>query len=218
MKQIFLNLFFILALTACKVDNSQKNQLTLDKDSLKSTAIKNDSIQPIKIFNIVYDSVQEYDSGQLPLLLKNLDFSFKDYSLVKDQEYIDSRLHAYQDRRFAKSLMSDFDNENFTKTSYINVAFLTEKQSKINRNIRVEEWFFNEEATAISCLESLKSYREREIHFKFISWIWVRQKNKLFLIFTTDYMVDSKPMQTVKSHLLATINKVEKEYDILEMD
>ncbi len=114
--------------------------------------------------------------------------------------------------------MNDFYNENFTKTTQKNVSFLTKEQFKVQGNIRVEEWFFKDEATAISCIKSLKSYREREIHFKFISWIWIQQKNKLFFIFTTDFMVDSEPMQTMKLHLLDVIKEGKQDYDIIEMD
>lgn len=218
MKQIFINLFIILTLNGCKGNTNQSKELISDEVSLKSTEKKSDSIRPIKIYNIVHDSNQNNNSEQLSLFIENLDNSYKDESLIKDEEYINRRLKSYQSKRFAKSLMNDFDNENFTKTTQINVSFLTKEQPEIQGGIRVEEWFFKDEATAISCIKSLNSYREREIHFKFISWIWIQQKNKLFFVFTTDFMVDSEPMQTIKLHLLDVIKKGEEDYDIIEMD
>ncbi len=218
MKQIFINLFIILILSGRKGNTNQSKELILDDVYLKSTEKKSDSIRPIKIYNIIHDNNQNNNSEQLSLFIENLGSSYKDESLIKDEEYINRRLKSYQSKRFAKTLMNDFDNENFTKTTQINVTFLTKEQSKIRGNIRVEEWFFEDEEKAVSCIKSLNSYREREIHFKFISWIWVQQKNKLFFVFTTDFMVDSEPMQTIKLHLLGIIKKGEDDYNIIEMD
>ncbi len=125
MKQIFINLFIILTLNGCKGNTNQSKELILDEVYLKSTEKKSDSIRPIKIYNIVHDNNQKNNSEQLSLFIKNLESSYKDQSLIKDEEYINRRLKSYQSKRFAKSLMNDFDNENFTKTTQINVSFLT---------------------------------------------------------------------------------------------
>ncbi len=217
MKQIFINLFIILMLNSCKGTNNENKALILKETSSKNTEKKRDSIRPIKIYNILYDSIQNNDSEQLSSFNESLKNLYKDASLIKDAEYINRRLKDYQSKRFAKSLSNDFDNNNFTKTTQINVSFLIKEQQKIPGDIRVEEWYFKDKAAAISCIKSLNSYREREIHFNFISWIWIRQKNKLFFVFTTDFMVDSEPMQTIKLHLLDIIKKEGKEYDIIEM-
>ncbi|WP_276166074.1 hypothetical protein [Zobellia alginiliquefaciens] len=213
MKRIYITLFSVLTFCSCKSANNKTKlipeQLTVQSDSVSET--------PIKVFNVLFDSVQTDAVEQLTLLNESLSSLYKDAEAVEDEEYVTRRLNNYKAKRFAGTLAQDFDNSDFTKATRLNVSFLTKKEENPKGSIKVEEWFFKEENTAKSCFQSLQNYREREIHFKFISWIWVQQNNKLFLIFSTDFVVDSEPMQTIKQHLIGMLKK-QGEYNSIEMD
>ncbi|CAM3330368.1 hypothetical protein [Zobellia roscoffensis] len=213
MKQIYITLFSILTFCSCKSANN-KNKLIPEQLAVQSDSV---SETPIKVFNVLFDSVQTDAVEQLTLLNESLSSLYKDAEAVADEEYVTRRLNNYKAKRFAGTLAQDFDNSDFTKATRLNVSFLTKNEENPKGNIKVEEWFFKDENTANSCFQSLQNYRKREIHFKFISWIWVQQKNKLFLIFSTDFVVDSKPMQTIKQHLIGMLKK-QGEYNLIEMD
>ncbi|MBU2945432.1 hypothetical protein [Zobellia uliginosa] len=213
MKHILSILFSVLTFCSCKSANNQNKlipgQSTVQNDSVAET--------PIKVFNVQFDSIQTDAAEQLALLNESLSGLYKDAAAIEDEAYVTRRLSNYKAKRFAGTLAQDFENNDFTKATQLNVSFLTQNQENPKENIKVEEWFFKDENTANSCFQSLQNYREREIHFKFISWIWVQQDNKLFLIFSTDFVVDSKPMQTIKQHLIGMLKK-QGEYNLIEMD
>nr|MUH41287.1 hypothetical protein [Zobellia laminariae] len=213
MKQIGIILFSVLTFCSCKSANNQNKlipeQLTVQNDSVAET--------PIKVFNVQFDSVQTDAVEQLALLNESLSSLYKNADAIADEADVTRRLNNYKAKRFAGTLAQDFDNSDFTKATRLNVSFLTKNEEHPKGNIKVEEWFFKDENSAKSCFQSLQNYREREIHFKFISWIWVQQNNKLFLVFSTDFVVDSEPMQTIKQHLIGMLKK-QGEYNLIEMD
>ncbi len=213
MKQIIIIIFISAALYSCKENSNHKK--TQKQESL---TFKNDSVSKsfIKVFSIVFDSIYTNDSRQLTLLNSSLRGLYKEDSFIHSKENLQRQINDYKSKKFEESLAKDFNNNAFTKATQINVSFLTKEQQDVLGNIRVEEWFFKDEKTAESCFKSLASYGEREIHFKTINWIWVQQKNKIFLISTADYAVDSEPMQSIKQHLI-NILKQQGEYNIIEM-
>ncbi|WP_289039937.1 hypothetical protein [uncultured Zobellia sp.] len=213
MKQVLITLFSVLSFCSCKSANNQSKLIP------EQSTVQNDSVTetPIKVFTVLFDSVQTDAVEQLTQLNERLNRAYKDAGDIKGEEYIERRLNNYKAKRFAGTLAQDFDNSDFTKATQLNVSFLTKNEENPNGNIKVEEWFFKDEDTANSCFQSLQNYREREIHFQFISWIWVQQNNKLFLIFSTDFVVDSKPMQTIKQNLIDLVKERGK-YNLIEMD
>ncbi|WP_400073777.1 hypothetical protein [Zobellia russellii] len=213
MKQVLITLFSVLSFCSCKSANNQSKLIP------EQSTVQNDSVTetPIKVFTVLFDSVQTDAVEQLTQLNERLNRAYKDAGDIKGEEYIERRLNNYKTKRFAGTLAQDFDNSDFTKATQLNVSFLTKNEENPNGNIKVEEWFFKDENTASSCFQSLQNYREREIHFQFISWIWVQQNNKLFLIFSTDFVVDSKPMQTIKQNLIDLVKERGK-YNLIEMD
>ncbi|MDO6819489.1 hypothetical protein [Zobellia sp. 1_MG-2023] len=213
MKQVLITLFSVLSFCSCKSANNQSKLIP------EQSTVQNDSVTetPIKVFTVLFDSVQTDAVEQLTQLNERLNRAYKDAGDIKGEEYIERRLNNYKAKRFAGTLAQDFDNRDFTKATRLNVSFLTKNEENPNGNIKVEEWFFKDEDTANSCFQSLQNYREREIHFKFISWIWVQQNNKLFLVFSTDFVVDSNPMQTIKHHLIGMLKK-QGEFNLIEMD
>ena len=213
MKQVLITLFSVLSFCSCKSANNQSKLIP------EQSTVQNDSVTqtPIKVFTVLFDSVQTDAVEQLTQLNERLNRAYKDAGDIKGEEYIERRLNNYKAKRFAGTLAQDFENTDFTKATRLNVSFLTKNEENPNGNIKVEEWFFKDENTANSCFQSLQNYKGREIHFKFISWIWVQQNNKLFLIFSTDFVVDSNPMQTIKNHLIGMLKK-QGEFNLIEMD
>ena len=213
MKQVLITLFSVLSFCSCKSANNQSKLIP------EQSTVQNDSVTqtPIKVFTVLFDSVQTDAVEQLTQLNERLNRAYKDAGDIKGEEYIERRLNNYKAKRFAGTLAQDFENTDFTKATRLNVSFLTKNEENPNGNIKVEEWFFKDENTANSCFQSLQNYKGREIHFKFISWIWVQQNNKLFLIFSTDFVVDSKPMQTIKQGLIDLVKERGK-YNLIEMD
>jgi hypothetical protein len=212
MKLTTIILLGFLALWGCnKKNNSDKNSIS------KKVVLSNDSLPKtsIKVFRIVYDSTYLSISEKLPKLNKSLTNQFKESKYVKDKEYINEWIQNCKDKDFAKVLAKDFENYDFTKTTQIDVSFLTYQQKYLGE-VKIEEWSFREEYVAISCINAFKNYWEREIHFKSINWIWIQQKNKLFFISTIDYRTSSKPMQTIKQNLINILKK-QGEYNIIEM-
>ena len=213
MKRIIIIVLSFTIFWACKENGDQNS-----KTEPEPTSIKNDSaLTPqIKVFTIVHDSTSINDTEQLTELINGLDKSYKEDKHIQDEEFITESLDSYKRRKFAKHLAKELENESFTKAIQTNVSFLVAEHDGRSGSIKVEEWIFKEESTAISCFESLPRHLERSIRYKFISWIWVRQKNKLFLVFTMDYNVDSEPMQTTKQYLTNFL-KENGEYEVFEM-
>lgn len=207
-------LLFFTCLWACKKKSYN------DTHSIpKEIVLSNDSISnppSIKVFHIIYDKNHFNTSGQLALLNKSLTTLFNTSKHVKDKENLKERLNSYKRRETAQVLAKDFENNAFTKATQIDVSFLSYQQ-KFSGDIKIEEWHFREENEAKSCFNTFNNYWEREIHFKSINWIWLQQKNKLFFISTIDYRTNSKPMQTIKQHLIDILKK-QGEYSIIEMD
>ncbi len=214
MKKVIIVVCILAALYSCKKNNSPKN--TKKQESL---TVKNDSIpkKPIKIYNIVFDSVYTNQTEKLTSLINSLDKSYREYTFINNEQSLKNEIKMYKLKQFQKTLAKDFDNDNFERTTQIDFSFLKKEQKDRFGGIRVEEWYFENEDTAESCFKSLINYEEREIHFKTINWIWVQQKNKMFLISTTDYTVDSEPMQSIKQHLVNILKKQGK-YNLIEMD
>ena len=212
MKQLTI---FILGFTifwGCKENNSQNG-----KTPITETELKTDSVfrQPIEVFSIVHDSTFNGDTEQLTELLNGLDKSYEENKDLIEETYFEGYLDSYKRKGFLKMLARDFENDSFVNVTQTSVSFLTCEEGDRLVNLRIIEWNFDKESTAKSCFDSLTTYSNRDIYFKVISWIWIQQKNKLFLVFTTDSMVDSEPMQNAKRHLIDNL-KERGEYRTVE--
>ncbi|MBU3024691.1 hypothetical protein [Zobellia galactanivorans] len=213
MKQIISILLVLLIFCSCKESKNQNTEQITNRLEQKKDSV---SEPPIKIIGVVFDSIYKNPSVQLNTINESLNELYKEAKKINNKEYLDRRINDIKLKRFAKSLAKQFDNDDFTRATQINASFLTKKEQKNPGDVRIEEWYFKDENTAKSCFESLIEYEERELYFNFISWIWVQQNNKLFLIFTTEFNVDEEPMQTVKRHLTDVLSK-QGEYGIIEM-
>lgn len=213
MKQAIFILLGLTVLWGCKEDTKQVTKQTTEHLTLKKDSVPK---SPIRVFSIVHDSTYVNDHERLTELNVSLNKSYKEDKHVQDGEYLTETLESYKQKRFAKHLAKEFENDNFTGATQTNVTFLAHEGGERTGNIRVAEWYFKEEATAQSCFENLPSHLEKSIRYKFISWIWVQQKNRLFLISTMNYNVETEPMQTVKQHLIDVLKKY-GDYKLFEM-
>ncbi|CAZ94358.1 hypothetical protein [Zobellia galactanivorans] len=213
MKQLIIILLAITLFSACKENTKQKPETHLKQSISKTDSV---SRSPIKVFTIIHDSTSIGGMEQLTKLNKGLDQSFKENKDVLDEQWLKESLDSYERMGFKKVLARDFENNSFVKATQTHVSFLAPEREGTTGTINLEEWHFEDEATAISCFESLTTYREREIYYKVINWIFVRKKNKLFLIFGFHFNVDSEPMRTVKQHLIDDL-KGQGEYEVIEI-
>ena len=213
MKQIISIFSILLIFCSCKENKSQNTKQISELSVQKEDIVLE---PPIKIIGVVFDSIHKNPSVQLKTINESLQEFYKEAEKIKNEEYLGRRINDIKLQRFAKSLAKQFDNNDFTRATQINASFLTMKEQQTSGDVRVEEWYFKDENEAKSCFKSLIEYKERELYFKFISWIWIQQNNRLFLIFTTEFNVDAKPMQTVKLHLIDVLKKQGK-YGIIEM-
>jgi len=194
-------LFFLLILIGCKKERKQE-KVNIEKTPASAKTIVDDTIDSIKVFNVSYTKGElSNKTEKISKITKNLQPDFIEYPFTNDPDQLENTKLGYKSKSFLKTLARDFKNEKFLDAESIHYAYLLPNNKKTNY-ISIEEWYFQDSQKAKSCFESLKKYNEAEINFKTINWIWVYQENKIFLIFSTDYIVTDPEMQDIKQELI----------------
>lgn len=207
-------LFLLLgSFFACKKNTSKNPVQPSNKPIVQINSTENDTIKPIKIYSILIDSANAKFSKEFLFLSEKLSKPFKDDSKTKNPHDFQLELKYMEENVFAKKLAEDFKNTNFIKVKNILISFL--KKDK-HTSISLEEWQFESEKEATSCMNSLKKYESVTIHFKAFNWIWIQQKNKLYLVSSIQDRPFTEPMQTVKQNLIDILKK-QGEYSIIEI-
>ncbi len=197
---------------ACKKNTPTKETSKIKEPEISKTdtIFKND----IKVFNVSFDSLYVKNTEVINKLNNVISSSFNEHKVVNDEPTLKRRLEGYRSKSFAKILARDFENENFIKAINFNISFLSEKDVEFPRRIVIEEWSFKDAQTAKLCFDSFEDYKEKGIHLVAFNWIWILQKNKLFLISSLYCEPESKPMQLLKSELIKLIGE---KYKSIEM-
>lgn len=207
MKNISILFLILVSVFSCKKDigknkTQAKNEAIVHVDSVNN--IVRDSIE---IFIIDLANTKPELSKELLTLNENLSEFFEDYSKKMSLGTLKEYLRDIKEEEIPKVLSRDLENPNFTKAKSIQVSFLSKKEEGQQGEIIVEEWQFESEKEAVSCINSFKNYKGQPIHYKATNWIWVQQKNKLYFISTIEFRSSAKPMQQIKKELLSILEK-----------
>lgn len=138
-------------------------------------------------------------------ITNNIQSDFVAYPFNKDGNELEETKTIYRSKGFLKTLASDFKNEDFLAVASINYALVVPKTNTKSDYISIQQWQYTDTEKAKSAFESLKNYKEAEIHFKTINWIWVYQKDTIYLVFARNFMVTDVEMQSIKNAILKTI-------------
>lgn len=194
-------LFFILI--ACKKDTKTNKPLV----KINAKEIINSQEVPIPVYNILFDSITNKTSSEkISAIIKKIQPDFIAYPFGKDSNKLNETKKGYRSKSFLKMLSNSFKNDNFLDVKSNHFSFVVPSHDKEADYISIQEWFFNDSKIAKSCFESLKTYKEREIYFKRINWIWVYQENKIYLVFARNLNVKDPEMQTIKKAIIETVS------------
>lgn len=174
-------------------------------DKLNQVDTKNDE-STIPIYEVVFDSSKEISGHILKDVLPTISKSFDAYPYTSSSNELKEKIENLEAKRFLISLAKDFDNKTFESVKAIDFVNVSPNDSK-NESIQIEQWSFENKGIATSCFESLTSFKEREIHFMTVNWIWLQQEDKILLISSANYGVNSKEMQIIKKAIAEEIKK-----------
>ena len=169
-----------------------------------STEKINDDRDALKTYAVLFDTALSYKGENVNTLALRLASHFENYRFTNSSDERKERTKEIKAGSFLKLLANDFKNEHFTKAAAIYFSYIVPQGERYDY-LKVEEFYFKDEAQAGSCFESLKNYESVTIHFKTINWIWVRQANSLFLISALNYNTGSDVMQKVKEDLTKSL-------------
>ena len=217
MKNTFILFLLLGSFFACKKNISKNTVQTNNKPIVQIDSTDNLVRDSIEIFIIGLGNTKPKISKELLTLNENLSKSFKDYSKITTTGILKGYLTDIKEKELPKVLEMDLENPNFTKAKNMQVSFLSKKQEDQQGLITLEQWQFESEKEAISCIDSFKNYKGQTIHYMSTNWIWVQQKNKLYLISTIEFRPSAEPMQTIKQNLIDILKK-QGEFNIIEMD
>lgn len=204
--------FLFTLLISCNNTALEKNdELTIENNKTVVNTINQeqdltqDIIQDsIKTYSVVFDTNKTITDNTFKQISHELAHDYDNYQFLSSSNELEELTKEMQTKNFLNLLASDFQNENFQKATKINFSFLVPKEEKY-QYIKLEKIYFKDNNTAASCFESLKNYKEMEIHIMSINWIWIQQENSLILISALNHKVTSKQMQTIKQHLIKSI-------------
>ncbi|MCV6631235.1 MAG: hypothetical protein OIF50_15395 [Flavobacteriaceae bacterium] len=199
MKNIIILVLCIGSVISCK-EQPKKNTLQTNKISVKDS-VETIVEEPIQTFSITFSQLEPKVSKEFLEWNAVLSSSFEDDTKNSHAKDVERSIKHLEKNSFMAKLSSDFKNSNFSKAKIMSVSFLKHQYE----NIRLMEWVFDSEKEPISCIKSLNNYKEVTIHFKVFNWIWIQQKNKLYLIAANNYRPSDKPMQEIKNQLISII-------------
>jgi len=183
------------------------------KKSVKTEVTAEEIIHEETITNNIEDTIPVYkasfmETATTELLSKitnNIQSDFIAYPFNKDRNELEETKTIYQSKGFLKTLASDFKNKDFLEVASINYALVVPKTNTESDYISIQQWQYTDIEKAKSAFESLKNYKETEIHFKTINWIWVYQEDNIYLVFARNFMVTDVEMQSIKNAILKTV-------------
>lgn len=194
-----------LALLGCVEKTPQENNES-GSNNEEQAAVADDRISEIPIFQVVFDSSKMTSPVVLQEILLDLENSFEKYTFKSTSNEQKEKIENIEAQRFQETLSADFDNDLFKSMGAIDFVCVSPKEKEFN-SIQIEQWRFESETIADSCFESLTHFQEKEIHFMTVNWIWLKQKNNLFLISSLNNNVLSDDMQKVKGILAHELEK-----------
>lgn len=161
----------------------------------------------IPVHTILFDTITPItSSANILAITKKIQPDFTAYPFGENSNKLNETKKGYKSKSFLKMLSNSFKNDNFLDVKSNHFSFLVPSHDKEADYISIQEWFFNDSKKAKSCFESLKTYKEREIYFKRINWIWVYQENKIYLVFARNLNVKDPEMQTIKNAIIETVS------------
>jgi len=190
----------LLLLVSCK--KSVKTEVTAEEIKHEETITNNieDTIPVYKAF-----FMETATTELLSKITNNIQSDFIAYPFNKDRNELEETKTIYQSKGFLKTLASDFKNKDFLEVASINYALVVPKTNTESDYISIQQWQYTDIEKAKSAFESLKNYKETEIHFKTINWIWVYQEDNIYLVFARNFMVTDVEMQSIKNAILKTV-------------
>ena len=198
----------LLLLFGCTNSTIESNVgFTLEnKDTIATTNTEVQSIKldSIKTYTVFYDSNEVTIDNSIKEITSLLSSTYDNYQFTNSSNELEELTNEIQSKSFLNLLADDFKNEKFRLATAVNFSYLVTK-GEVYQYLKLEKIYFKDNNTAISCFESLKSYKNRDIHFNPINWIWTQQENCLYLISSLNHKVTSDQMQTVKQQLIKSI-------------
>lgn len=190
----------LLLLIGCK--KNVKTEVTAEEIKHEET-ITNNIEDTIPVYKASF--METVTTELLSKITNNIQSDFVAYPFNKDGNELEETKTIYQSKGFLKTLASDFKNEDFLAVASINYALVVPKTNTKSDYISIQQWQYTDTEKAKSAFESLKNYKEAEIHFKTINWIWVYQEDTIYLVFARNFMVTDVEMQSIKNAILKTI-------------
>jgi len=190
----------LLLLVSCK--KSVKTEVTAEEIKHEET-ITNNIEDTIPVYKASF--METATTELLSKITNNIQSDFIAYPFNKDRNELEETKTIYQSKGFLKTLASDFKNKDFLEVASINYALVVPKTNTESDYISIQQWQYTDIEKAKSAFESLKNYKETEIHFKTINWIWVYQEDNIYLVFARNFMVTDVEMQSIKNAILKTV-------------
>ncbi|WP_299889200.1 hypothetical protein [uncultured Lacinutrix sp.] len=204
LRNLGLLFFLLLGCKEVKQEKLQDNAVQT-KEIVPKKNIEKDSI---RVFNISFNGNEQKNKTQkVSTITQNLLSKYIEYPFTNDANELNDIKQGYSSKSFQKTLASGFNNKDFLDVASIHYSYVVPNNNKKSSHISIEEWQFKDAKKARSCFESLTKYKDAEIYFKTINWIWVYQEDKIFLVFATDYIVTDPEMQNIKQEVIKTISK-----------
>jgi len=202
---IKITLLLLFLLVGCK-KNINTEKTPEETNNQQANKVKE---TVIPVYTILFDTITPRTSSENILAItKNIQPDFVAYPFGKDSNKLNETKKGYKSKSFLKMLSNSFKNDNFLDVKSNHFSFVVPSHDKEADYISIQEWFFNDSKKAKSSFESLKTYKEREIYFKRINWIWVYQENKIYLVFSRDLNVKDPGMQTIKKAIIDNVSKI----------
>ncbi|WP_452229062.1 hypothetical protein [Lacinutrix sp. MEBiC02404] len=159
---------FLLPLIGCKNESRQVEEKNTTLDIVESTK------KAIPVYSISFLAKEAKESTEnISSVTKNLLLKYKAYPFDKHPNEFEEFMDIYKSKDFINTLARDFDNKNFLDIETKYYSFITPKDNLVANYITIEQWQYPSVKKAKSVFESLKNYKEKEIYFKTINWIWV---------------------------------------------
>ncbi|WP_452231745.1 hypothetical protein [Lacinutrix sp. MEBiC02595] len=198
-----------------KNDVNDNPNIELNVDTTKPEKSLKNKQDSIPIYSVSYTKdTSQKTLENLSIITKKLQSQYITYPFKFVNELEEIRTN-YDSKSFLKMLARDFKNDDFLDISTRYYSFVVPNNNLESHYIAVEEWQYPTTQKAKSVFESLKTYRDREIKFKTINWIWVHQKEKIYLIFSTAFMVKESAMQNIKTEIIKTASAI-GDYETLQ--
>ncbi|GFD71528.1 hypothetical protein KUL113_09480 [Tenacibaculum sp. KUL113] len=153
----------------------------------------------------VFSELKE-DNSYLNELFKELKDDFNLCEVTESQK----KIYKKYPKVFLEELARSFENTSFLKVKslkMLSVLSLKEKQEYNDLCISIEEWDFDKISDAYTVFNNLKKYREKEIKFNTINWIWVTYENRIYRVSSDNHSVTDEEMVRVKKSLTSLLKK-----------